>query len=304
MDPLSASSLFGQFLAERRYLRNVTTSTIEWYETAFKAFRRTADSSLIDKAALQHFVIALRQRGVKPVSCNTHIKAMNAYCRWLHEGGHHQDRLELRTLRVEKLVIQTLGDEQIRRLLTVKPKQFDQSRLHALIALLLDSGIRIDEALTLRLSGVDFDNLLVTVFGKGRKERRIPFSLELRKLLFRYLQIRGKLAGPQRPPVSVPARDDLGPAQQPSGAAPLADEAGATYVRLASTPAHVRHQLPPPGRGHRAVVDGAWAYADFDDPALSPSTDGRPEREPSEGLDFESARLMSKVSRHLLSFPH
>jgi hypothetical protein len=31
----------------------------------------------------------------------------------------HQDRLELRTLRVEKLVIQTLGDEQIRRLLTV-----------------------------------------------------------------------------------------------------------------------------------------------------------------------------------------
>jgi integrase/recombinase XerD len=186
--------VFEQFLAERRYLKNVTTSTIEWYETAFKAFQRSADCStpLINKASLQHFVIALRQRGVKPVSCNTYIKAMNAYCRWLHEGGHHQDRLELPTLRVEKLVIQTLGDEQIRRLLTVRPKQFDQWRLHALIALLLDSGIRIDDALTLRLSGLDFDNLLVTVFGKGRKERRIPFSLELRKVLFRYLQIRGK----------------------------------------------------------------------------------------------------------------
>ena len=154
MDPLSTSSLFEQFLAECRYLKNVTPSTIEWYETAFKAFQRSADSSppLINKASLQHFVIALRQRGVKPVSCNTYIKAMNAYCRWLHEGGHHQDRLELPTLRVEKLVIQTLGDEQIRRLLTVKPKRFDQWRLHALIALLLDSGIRIDEALTLRLA--------------------------------------------------------------------------------------------------------------------------------------------------------
>jgi hypothetical protein len=34
MDPLSASaskSLFEQFLSERRYLKNVTPRTIEWY---------------------------------------------------------------------------------------------------------------------------------------------------------------------------------------------------------------------------------------------------------------------------------
>src|SRR5205807_7479886 len=59
-----------------------------------------------------------------------------------------------------------------------------------LVCLLLDTGLRIDEALTLRTSDVDFDNLLVTVFGKGRKERRIPFSFELRKVLFRYERVR------------------------------------------------------------------------------------------------------------------
>ena len=37
MDPLSTCLLFEQFLAQRRYLRNVTPSTIEWYETAFKS---------------------------------------------------------------------------------------------------------------------------------------------------------------------------------------------------------------------------------------------------------------------------
>ena len=41
MDPLSTCVLFGQFLAERRYLRNVTTSTLEWYETAFKSLQKT-----------------------------------------------------------------------------------------------------------------------------------------------------------------------------------------------------------------------------------------------------------------------
>ena len=39
MDPLATSLLFQQFLTQRRYLKNVTPSTIEWYETAFKALQ-------------------------------------------------------------------------------------------------------------------------------------------------------------------------------------------------------------------------------------------------------------------------
>jgi integrase len=52
-------------------------------------------------------------------------------------------------LKVEKRVLQTLSDEQIRTLLSRKPKTFDQWRLSALIALTLDTGVRIEEALTL-----------------------------------------------------------------------------------------------------------------------------------------------------------
>ena len=84
MDPLSASNverasdrlsstLFQQFLDERRYLKNVRPDTIEWYETAFKAFRRALNDEAppITKASLQSFVVKMRQRNVKPVSVNT-----------------------------------------------------------------------------------------------------------------------------------------------------------------------------------------------------------------------------------------
>jgi site-specific recombinase XerD len=87
--------LFQQFLRERTYVNNVTASTREWYECAWKAFtaarasapERPPSSALISKADLQHFIVHLRERGVKPVSCNTWIRALNAFCCWLHEQG-------------------------------------------------------------------------------------------------------------------------------------------------------------------------------------------------------------------------
>jgi integrase/recombinase XerD len=53
--------------------------------------------------------------------------------------------------------------------------------------ILLDTGCRITEALTLRVSEIDVANLLVTLDGKGRKQRIVPFSFELRKSIFRYI---------------------------------------------------------------------------------------------------------------------
>ena len=55
---------------------------------------------------------------------------------------------------------------------------------------MVDTGCRIDELLTVRTSDFDFDNLLLLVTGKGRKQRKVPFSIELRKILFRFGQIK------------------------------------------------------------------------------------------------------------------
>ena len=66
--------LFQQFLRERTYINNVTASTREWYESAWKAFtaaqkvapERDHAATLITKSDLQQFIVHLRERGVKP----------------------------------------------------------------------------------------------------------------------------------------------------------------------------------------------------------------------------------------------
>lgn len=186
------STLFQQFLRERQYLKNVTPKTIIWYESAFLALSRTVNvesADKLDRAVLQSWVVAMRQRGLSAVSCNTYLKAVNAFLALLHAEGHLTARLALTPLRTEKRVLQVLTSDQLRRLVAFRPKSYSQWRSYVLACTLLDTGIRIDEALGLRQADVDLDNLLLKVRGKGRKERIVPFSFELRRTLARWRQV-------------------------------------------------------------------------------------------------------------------
>src|SRR4051812_26417612 len=103
--------LFEQFLKERAYLKNVTPRTLVWYRTAFKNFRTAVGlSDVPTKATMQQFVVAMRDRGVRPVTCNTNVAAMNAFCLWLQQEGHAKDRVRLPRLRVEHRVLPLLND--------------------------------------------------------------------------------------------------------------------------------------------------------------------------------------------------
>lgn len=130
----------------------------------------------------------MRQAGIKPVSVNTYLTCINAFLRWGFEEGHFPELLKVGRLRVEKKVLKTFSEIQLQTIIRFKPKTFSEHRIHALFCTLVDTGIRIEEALTLKTSAVDFDNLLITVRGKGNKERKVPFSFELRKVLFKFIR--------------------------------------------------------------------------------------------------------------------
>lgn len=185
---IALDTLFAQFLRERHYLKNISPKTTRWYESAWKAFRRTdlADTPLT-RSRLQAFVVQLRDRGVCPTSCNTYVKAVCAFANWLHEEGHAAERPRVPSLKTPRRIIKTLDASALRTVLRFKPRRFRQWRIFAVVATILDTGCRIDEVLNAPVTAFDLDNLLITVRGKGDKERKVPFSFELRKVLVRYL---------------------------------------------------------------------------------------------------------------------
>ncbi len=176
-----------QFTLERKYLKNVTPRTLAWYAYSFKAF----EGAIGSKAEIVTRISELRNRGVKPISINCYLRCINAYFRWLHQE-HNREMPKIPRLKEEQKILATLTPEHVNRLLQFRPKGRNLMRAHTLTLLLLDTGLRVSEALGLNWDHVDLDNLVLRVLGKGGKHRVVPISFEGRKLLYRWRQQIGK----------------------------------------------------------------------------------------------------------------
>ena len=94
--------LFEQFLKEKRYLKNVTPKTLDWYTSAWGAFTKSvtvSEPGHLTRGKLSEFVVASRERGLSPVTVNTWSKAVNAFLAWLQVEGHLAEKLALAPLR-------------------------------------------------------------------------------------------------------------------------------------------------------------------------------------------------------------
>jgi integrase/recombinase XerD len=183
---------FEQFIRERQFISNVSPRTIQWYRESFGHLDNpdpTADE-------LKSLVIRMRERGLKATSCNNRIRALNAYLHWRTDGiskcGAGCKHVRIPRLKEEQRVLPTYDHAAIKKLMAWKPKGQAQTRLQTLVMTLTDIGARIDEVLNLAWTDIDFDNLLVTLHGKGSKDRIVPFSVELRRYLFKWQKIAPK----------------------------------------------------------------------------------------------------------------
>lgn len=189
---MTIADLTTEFITQGVYLRGWTPTTVRTYRQGLAALDAHTASALPTQTALHAFVTTLRQKGVTPGGVNMYARSINSFLTWLHENGHAPTRLRIRLLPNPPRPLATFTDADINRLLTYRPQSASHRRTWALIVVLLDTGLRISEALGLERANVNLDALFIRVLGKGQRERLVPISLECRKHLYRQM---GKSAG-------------------------------------------------------------------------------------------------------------
>ena len=186
------SSAVEAFLLNRR-VANCTTCTIQTYEADLGRFVQAVDKELAACTSLdvQHYLAALREK-VKPITAHQHFSCLRAFFSWSVEAGLLETS-PMRGLssRAPKTLPRVPEDEEVRKLLAACPDTFEGRRNRTLIALLADSGLRISEALRLRIEDVNFATRTLAVRGgKGQKDGVGFFGAETAQYLRSWLSKR------------------------------------------------------------------------------------------------------------------
>src|SRR5713101_2727870 len=197
--PLKACALLAgaveAFLLSRR-VANCSPHTIGVYARNLGRFAQTAGTELAACTSLdvQRYLSGLSQR-LKPVSTHQHFRTLKTFFTWCVEVGLLQAH-PMRGLRMQlpKTLPAVPEDDHVRRLLQACPDTFEGRRNRTLIALLADSGLRISEALRLRIEDVNFATRTVMVRGgKGAKDGVGFFGSEAAQYLRAWLTRRRDL---------------------------------------------------------------------------------------------------------------
>jgi integrase/recombinase XerD len=190
--PLSVA--VSEFLCECR-LRQLSPSTLQWYQYSLEPFVRFAaargepEVAAVTVQTVRAFLADQATR-VQARRVNHYREALDRLFQWLIVEGHVTENpaAGINKAREAKRLIAAFSQEEVEALL----RQPDTSgfiglRDHTFMLLLLDTGIRLSEALGLRVSDVDLKAGVLKAFGKGRKERLVGVSPTLAGNLRRYL---------------------------------------------------------------------------------------------------------------------
>ena len=83
-------------------------------------------------------------------------------------------------------------DDVVKLLDAPKPDSLIGLRDKAMLELLYASGVRISELVNIKFSDLDLERNIIKVFGKGSKERLVPFGEDAAQCISAYIDERKK----------------------------------------------------------------------------------------------------------------
>lgn len=143
--------------------------------------------------------------GLSGHTINTYMRSLRAFWSWLESEEIIGDNpfSQLRIPRAPIKVIPTFSEEQIKALLSrvdiASPQGY---RNYTIILLLLDTMIRVSELTSCRMEDLNLEGRVIKVWGKGSKERIVPFAKTAQKALWKYISF-------HRPEPQIPRHDML-----------------------------------------------------------------------------------------------
>lgn len=185
------SQLVPGFMKHAQYDRCLSAETVRKYADCLQWVKRDIGDLPVGEIRLPHFTDLKQKiimRGAGEARIGSMIFALKSFIRYC------KDFLELQVMDPAKIIppkrhrkeVVFLTKEEIERFVnSIKIQndcrgkisvRLDGLRFRALVEVLLGTGMRISEALSLNRDSIDFEKMEAKIIGKGNKERTVFFS--------------------------------------------------------------------------------------------------------------------------------
>jgi integrase/recombinase XerD len=186
--------------------RGASRHTIDAYRrdlSSYEGFldRRELQCETANVAAVRAWLAWLASEGLSAATMARRLSAIRQFHRFLYlEGARPDDPTQtVEGPRQQRPLPKVLDEAEITALIEAARQRADAEglRLMACLELLYATGLRVSELVGLPLSALAPDRSLLTVLGKGGKERIVPIGRAGRAALEAYLGVRERFLGRQ-----------------------------------------------------------------------------------------------------------
>ncbi|ABO50641.1 phage integrase family protein [Desulforamulus reducens MI-1] len=183
--------------------RNLSPRTLEWYKYITAKFINYCNDNDIQIDSLKtpeaRQWVNWLQKGsetqYKGNSINCHIRAIKTMFNYFMEDEYIDKNPfhKVSKIKVDNTIIHTFEPDEIKKMLAQLNKNtFYDLRDNLMLRIMYDCGLRVSEIINLKITDIDTDKNMFKVFGKGHKERMVPFGRSVKRELVKYLPKRNK----------------------------------------------------------------------------------------------------------------
>ncbi|MDA0344377.1 MAG: tyrosine recombinase XerC [Proteobacteria bacterium] len=178
-------------------IKNYSMHTISNYErdiTRLLKFLSKENLTIedINKQITSKWLIELRKMGLGNRSINRNISSVKNFFKYMQKikKVEHNPFETVKAPKIEERLPKALSLEDVDRLLSFQPKTIFEFRDKAFLELLYSCGLRVSEAVNVKVSSFEQDFSFVKVLGKGMKERLIPVGQYAQQAISDWLSTR------------------------------------------------------------------------------------------------------------------
>lgn len=177
--------------------RNYTDRTVKGYKNNLNKFfsfckkeYRLLEIEEITHIHIKQYLNLLKSKNLSESYINTILKNIRSFYAYCYKEEYCLNVAKKVSFLKEKTVlINTFTDTEVRRMLEAyKMDTYMNARNRCILSILIDTGIRCSELCNIK--NIDIKETVIYIFGKGRKERIVSISPQLKKIMIKYERIR------------------------------------------------------------------------------------------------------------------